>query len=694
MLTASDLRGEFGFGANPVNSMTDANPSGPNGASPRRTKSQIPRWLQKVPRWITWQRKTNAQGQKTRRPAGSTRNPDNWHAFQELGDFELTNERGLGLVFTGGIRGPGGTLLALDMDACMEAGAPVPWAREVIDGLDNPYTEVSPSGTGLRAFLLVKDPPKAMPVIDVPADAPDGVHKNPEIQTFGCGPAGYVTVTGNQLPGTSPTPARLDSLKWLQKRFGAQLKQQKDVGELPAGDGVAPTMVEIEEALGSKGQIADLRDGRWDLHGYPSASEGYRDLAYSVLVAARRHVREAALFLITETAYGRGEVESKEPEKYARAEWVVRDLKRIAGQLPTSASSVFADVPDPDTWEPPEGHKPQRKEGTPWFEHVSDFMVPKTLPWLLEGFLPAHGLAQFFGAPGCGKSAVLVSLSVAVACGLDWNGHRCRRPGWVYYIAGEGRTGLRNRFFAAFKEWAPDVPPERGRVYVSNTAGQFLDPKNRGEWVRQIARLTEKHGELPSMIVLDTQITNFGGGDESSTEDMTNFMAGLQEISDETKALIVTVHHTGHRNLDRARGNSVQVGALDAILEVSKKPQTKSVVISSKKAKDWDDPEPIFGELAGIEVGLDEEGKPFTAVIFRGTGGPEIDPSEGNDEGLRALLDYLRENGPAKMGRRKLALEIGLSERSLREIIEDGEALGLLRVDGSTNQTTYSLTGG
>lgn len=60
--------------------------------------------------------------------------PDRWH--------------GVGFVFT-----PEDNFIGIDLDDCLEAdGTPLPWAAEIIQGFAT-YTEVSPSGTGLKLFF-------------------------------------------------------------------------------------------------------------------------------------------------------------------------------------------------------------------------------------------------------------------------------------------------------------------------------------------------------------------------------------------------------------------------------------------------------------------------------------------------------------------------------------------------------------
>ncbi len=91
---------------------------------------------------------------------------------------------GIGRVTTADDR-----LTGIDLDNCIDAAGNVAaWARAIVEELDS-YTEVSPSGAGLRIFVLGEPPP-------------NGKRRgNVEIYDR----KQYLTVTGHHLPGTPTT---------------------------------------------------------------------------------------------------------------------------------------------------------------------------------------------------------------------------------------------------------------------------------------------------------------------------------------------------------------------------------------------------------------------------------------------------------------------------------------------------------
>jgi putative DNA primase/helicase len=76
---------------------------------------------------------------------------------------------GIGIAI--GIKTGGLILAGIDLDTCLEDGTLTPWARKIVD-LFKTYTEVSPSGTGVKLFFLIRveDLPALLSAIGKTAD--------------------------------------------------------------------------------------------------------------------------------------------------------------------------------------------------------------------------------------------------------------------------------------------------------------------------------------------------------------------------------------------------------------------------------------------------------------------------------------------------------------------------------------------
>jgi hypothetical protein len=118
----------------------------------------IPEELKRLRQWMAWRKgETKANGRFDKPPVslrgsfdGSTNNPSDWGTFEEALAFaEQHDLPGVEFVFT-----PDDPYCGVDLDNCRnpESEGIAGWAWEIIRELDS-YTEVSPSGTGVKVFV-------------------------------------------------------------------------------------------------------------------------------------------------------------------------------------------------------------------------------------------------------------------------------------------------------------------------------------------------------------------------------------------------------------------------------------------------------------------------------------------------------------------------------------------------------------
>ncbi len=156
--------------------------------------SSIPTLLQTHDRWLLWA--PDGAGKKAPHTAAKPgRNCDatkatNWTTFAGATDSATRHSQGIGFAL--GVVQDGPAFAGVDLDACRnpETGAIEEWARKIITFL-NSYAEVSPSGTGVKIFVLGT----------LPDSAKQGKVYKVELYDRGR----YFTVTGNHLAGTPTT---------------------------------------------------------------------------------------------------------------------------------------------------------------------------------------------------------------------------------------------------------------------------------------------------------------------------------------------------------------------------------------------------------------------------------------------------------------------------------------------------------
>jgi hypothetical protein len=182
--------------------------------------------------------------------------------------------------------------------------------------------------------------------------------------------------------------------------------------------------------------------------------------------------------------------------------------------------------------------------------------LPKS-DWLIDSVIPSGGLLTLIGKPKSYKSFLALDWALSIALGLEWCGHRTRQGG-VVYVCAEGASGLQKRV-AAWKRYA-DV----GSGVLTNI--KFLPRRvkvnERLDVAELLSAIHARCSEPPVAVIFDTLARNMSGN-ENDTGEMGAFIDGCDTVREETGASVVVVHHTGHAEATRARGNSSLPGAVD-----------------------------------------------------------------------------------------------------------------------------------
>ena len=186
-------------------------------------------------RWMPW-RTEMRKGKPQKMPhavcggAGSSTDPAKWgnRAIAEKRAAAITNDLGPGGVsLVLGDLGDGRALCGVDLDTCMDAGTMAPWASEIVERLSS-YTEVSPSGSGVKVFFVAD----AEDVADLKRRGllasgggakfarKTGADHPPAIEFYAGGR--FFAVTDAHREGSPPDmrPVAMDVLRWLLTEAG------------------------------------------------------------------------------------------------------------------------------------------------------------------------------------------------------------------------------------------------------------------------------------------------------------------------------------------------------------------------------------------------------------------------------------------------------------------------------------------
>jgi hypothetical protein len=553
----------------------------------------IPEVLKPLPNWVCWmyELRRNGQGEwKWTKPPiqviseyAQSNRPETWLSFAPIIDHYL---KPVGWVPDGiGFR-PTGDIVALDLDHCRdpETGTIADWALEIIRLIDS-YTEISPSGTGIRILCYGKLQP--------------GRRKCGNVEMYDESSPKYLTITGHHLPGTPLT------LEWRQKeiervhsqhlRAGTIAETEESQDEKPA---LLPVVTQATPGLtverivdrASKAANGDkflmLYDGDLQAAGYSSQSEA--ELSFVSMVAFWAGPEPELIDAVYRSSgllrdkwdscrggrtYGEITIE-KAIQHGTYFDWgeSERDdeIERICQPFDPN---VFEDCPDerPVFDDEPEDPNLLLDEGTTTHEQPTTrrrrgltldeiFVLPPPV-WQIDQHFTSGSLVTVFGPSGVGKSFVALDYALCIATGRPYLGRYESLLGAVLYIAGEGVSGLRNRVRAWLAHNQIEVPPSN---FVVVPATFNLLEEGEADEVIEIAR--EDLGQSPSLVVIDTLARNFGGGNENATQDMNRFVTNLDRIKAEFGCTVLVVHHTGKDATKKERGNTALRGASDTMI--------------------------------------------------------------------------------------------------------------------------------
>jgi len=154
-------------------------------------KDNIPEELKVQDRWVCYKATPRAKGKVNKIPKkpinplsnASTKNKSDWGTFNEAYNaYENTDLNGIGFVITNL-----SNCIFMDLDNCVSSKNEIkPWAQEIITKA-NSYTELSPSGRGLRIILKGK-----LPGVDF------NNHKQ-GVEMYGGSSSRYLTITGHRI---------------------------------------------------------------------------------------------------------------------------------------------------------------------------------------------------------------------------------------------------------------------------------------------------------------------------------------------------------------------------------------------------------------------------------------------------------------------------------------------------------------
>ncbi len=485
----------------------------------------IPRALRDRAQWVGWRYRWIDNRQKwTKSPINvhtggmaSTTDPATWATFDEATiGINQHGLDGVGYVFSSD-----DPYCGIDLDRCRNdaTGTLDAWAQDIIDQIDT-YTEVSPSGTGVKLF--------------VQATLPDGARRIGQIECYHEGR--FFTVTGHAICGAQPEPRQRIVERWHAQTFPAIPDEPEQRPEHVASSLDDQDIIERARRAANGVKFWALWGG--DTGGYTSASEA--DLALCSMLAFWCGPDPHRI----DQLYRQSDLYRKKWErKDYRESTLAHAIKRAEFYDPAkpNAGFTFADpLPDDDIDDDDDLETGSASDK--WLVDLEDLLAEpdEDEEWIVNGICAHPTVSLVCGDAKTYKSILVQEMCVAVATGTPFLGlFAVPEPRTVVYVQEESsRRAVRKRFRWLLKGRGMTVADlERRLKIVTNRGVQLDQPK---EVQKLVSRAVKKY--QPALLAFDP-LVEMHSGDENKTEQMRPVMRVIKALRDQFNVSIIVVHH-------------------------------------------------------------------------------------------------------------------------------------------------------
>lgn len=496
-------------------------------SAPAVNAQNIPADLKGFPNWVVW-KYTFKNGEPDKPPFNAkthshakSNDPATWVSFDDA--FRVADPV-FGSDYDGiGFNVKGSPFVGLDFDGVIQDGKPEPFVLEILKHLGNPYAQITPSGTGLRAFVRT-------------ARLPEGGRKfggknvtgrkyGAEIY-IGSEKGRYLTVTGNKLCGHG----------------------------IPAIDDISLAYFMVSQILNEK--LKTLWMG--DFSSYPSQSEADLALLSMILRKVDGDTEKAVAYF--------GASKLGERPKWSRPDYRQDTLKKaISGKKQPASDDSDADISS-------------EIESSLVTINLTEVQA-KPIEWLWKGRIPKGKLVLFSGEPSCGKTTVACDFIAHYTTGRDFfDSPNTATPGRVLLLSAEDSLDdtLKPRLEAAQADLTRVDAVQR--VVVSRhakTTERLLALDT------DLAAVEKKLRDNPDigLVVIDPMQAYVGDKDTNRDKDLRKVLTPITKLCDELGVTFICLGHFNKRSdvnaLAKVGGGVAQTAAARVVMLFQEDPGVK-----------------------------------------------------------------------------------------------------------------------
>lgn len=405
----------------------------------------VPYTLQRINRFVVWQAFTSGKpnGKADKIPVDivtgkkvSAFDPLYQMTFDDAVEaYESGSGDGIGIVLDSQpvSTAEDGTplyLVGIDLDNVFDGHALDKAARETVEAVAS-YTELSPSGRGLRIFCTSRHKPHS------------GQTKFGELYAA----KRFLTITGNQI-GFNGLVEASDAVRGIESRWWPTPNTTRaEVIAFPDRG------LDLTRKLSGDAWVEN-----------PESVARIRELLQWIPADAHYEIWRDCVWALASLGWQCGQQLAEEWSAGSEAHWQEDGGTDAQNTICTLFDSFDPDrgvtagtlfyhayangMPHSATQEKPPTPTPLTQAGGFVILSRNDLDALPPMRWAVRGVLPETGLAAIYGEPGSGKSFLAIDLAAKLSAGLpDWFGRQVFQRD-VVYAALEGGRGIQQRMAA------------------------------------------------------------------------------------------------------------------------------------------------------------------------------------------------------------------------------------------------------
>jgi RecA-family ATPase len=189
--------------------------------------------------------------------------------------------------------------------------------------------------------------------------------------------------------------------------------------------------------------------------------------------------------------------------------------------------------------------------------------------YLVEGLIQEGTDCVLYADKQSLKSFIALDIGLSVASGTKaLESFAVKRPGIVFYFAGEGRDNMERKRATAWEISHGFEPFSVENIYIGSGAMMTSETDVASAIRDMLEIIGDRHGKVPVLFVIDTLSRALNGQDEDKAHVSAQYLNRIQTMRNRIGGTSLTIAHTGKDKGRGIRGSGGYGAGFDTILTV------------------------------------------------------------------------------------------------------------------------------